>query len=102
MPSNPAALARLVARTRARQALGLIPAVATTRPPKVRTPRELAPCVHRGLPTGETLDCNACGGKKVPVPVYACAVKERCTVRNLYAGVACCRICPDYSPGAPN
>lgn len=60
-------------------------------------------CIHLGTPTGETRECDACAGgggkRKVPVPLYHCALHGTCSrERQLSSEIACCRICPDKRP----
>lgn len=89
------AVRRLQARTEAMKATGLIPAGYSVqdKPPSV------APCVHRGEPTGEIVTCPTCTGR-VSLKVFACAVHQKCTPGKQVPGVACCQMCPDYSPDA--
>jgi hypothetical protein len=65
-----------------------------------RVPLTLLDCRHRGAATGETRACSTCTGKK-DVPLFTCGVHGGCTLSNLAAGVACCRICPDRDPAPP-
>lgn len=58
-------------------------------------------CRHLGAMTGETVACQACGGLRRQVPVYACAVHGTCTPTQLNKGRGCCRICPDHSGATP-
>jgi hypothetical protein len=52
-------------------------------------------CIHRGNETGEVVPCGSCGGKKNPTPVYACAVKGKCTTTFANNEIQFCRTCPD-------
>jgi SAM-dependent methyltransferase len=59
-------------------------------------PATLEPCVHRGIETGETVECPTCSGT-VKLKVLACEVHGKCTVEKPVEGVQCCKGCPDYS-----
>lgn len=69
--------------------------------PAAPAPAGPLPCAHRGEPTGETIPCTSCGGKKRAVPVLACAKHGRCTLDRLVAGAACCRDCDDRTAPSP-
>ncbi len=94
-------VAELVARTAARRKAGLIPDYS-----RKRAARTVAqPCVHGpGEPTGITRPCQGCGGKRVEVPLLACAVYGECTVGKsvtLEDGSPvrpCSNLCPSYTP----
>lgn len=97
---------QLLARTAKRKAAGLIPVYTGQTPrPIVRTERRakappVAPCVHRGEPTGEAIQCPTCEGN-VALKVLACTVHGECTVAKKVDGKACCQGCPDYAPPSP-
>jgi hypothetical protein len=55
----------------------------------------VGPCKHLGAPTGETVACPACGGKKVSLKVFTCAVHGQCVQAKRPEGVASCQGCPD-------
>lgn len=54
----------------------------------------LAPCAHRGAPTGETVLCPTCRGR-VALKVFACAVHGTCLTAKKVPGRWCCKRCPD-------
>lgn len=63
-------------------------------------------CNHLGEPTGETRDCEICGGAK-GIPLMACAVHGVCTnQRKLsyrekdgsWVQAPFCMTCPDFVP----
>lgn len=57
-------------------------------------------CVHRGEVLGER-ECETCGQRGRPVPLYACALHGQCvlrvysTVPSKMAGDQVCSRCPD-------
>ncbi len=62
-----------------------------------RAPARERPCRHLGGPTGERRTCRTCAGH-VDIKLRACALYGQCTTHKVLEGVACCQICPDYSP----
>lgn len=102
MPNS--SIDRLVKRTAARKAGGLIPDYSrSSAGPK--SPRVSLPCVHLGQPTGETRPCQGCGGRPQQVPLVACAVYGVAAVGKavkLADGTPvrpCSTLCPSYSAG---
>lgn len=64
-------------------------------PPRKALPSRPA-CRHLGAPTGETRECHSCTRQQAPV--RACGPHGQCVERVLIAGLACCKVCDDYSP----
>ncbi len=64
-----------------------------------------ARCANQGEPTGVTRPCQACGGRRVEVPLLACKVYGVCTVGKVVTledGTPvrpCSKLCPSYSTG---
>lgn len=54
-------------------------------------------CLHRG---GELRreDCPACGGRKVRVKVFACAIHRECTAARKLPSIEKCRTCHEWEP----
>jgi len=60
------------------------------------------PCRHLGAATHETTLCDACGGTKTRLKLFACAVFGRCLPYNRADGVASCVGCVKYeAPDLP-
>lgn len=112
-----AGTARVLARTAARKAEGLIPvyaehvpgvdrsALAAGSPPaggcgSAARALDVIPCANRGDLAGE-VTCPTCRGGGIRLKVYACAAHPAgCTLGRKVAGLACCagergRPCPD-------
>ncbi|MFO0806684.1 MAG: class I SAM-dependent methyltransferase [Gemmataceae bacterium] len=58
-------------------------------------PLSTHPCIYRGDPTGERVQCGTCGDG-VMLPVQACGVHGRCVVAKTPKdpSVKCCKDCP--------
>lgn len=54
------------------------------------------PCVHRGEPTGQKVECPTCNGR-VELKVFTCEIHESCTIKKKVDGHACCEGCPQKS-----
>ena len=118
--THPDTLKRLLARTAARKAAGLIPSargrtpqsgLPVPAPPTAQPPipyperyapttdpdlRVMLPCRHLGGPTGEKTRCGSCRST-VYLKVFSCAVLGTCTVGKPVPGVSgCCRECTRY------
>ena len=71
-----------------------------SRATEMRRSRASLPCTHLGEPTGQTVECQSCGGS-VRLKVRACAVHGTCTEGKKVDGHACCQGCPDRKVAAP-
>ena len=65
--------------------------------PAVSPPR-VGPCRFLGAATGETVPCASCGGRKVALKLFACAIWTQCVQVKHPPGVASCAGCKDYAP----
>ena len=57
-------------------------------------------CVHRGDRVGE-VSCESCGGKRVDVFTFACALHGTCAIGREFDGVRCCVECRDRAEVQP-
>jgi hypothetical protein len=59
-----------------------------------------AKCRHRG-DIVRTEECPTCAGR-VQLKVFSCQLHTECTLLKVINGLACCALCDDYTPHAPD
>ena len=57
------------------------------------------PCIYRGGTTGETRECEECGGGRSQVEIHFCSKHQECTVSKTVRNTKNCITCNDYTLG---